>query len=172
MTPLKSYWIHYFIWWECTLHCMPVRNIRCWNLVDSHNLNSSLIMTVILSTWEYIEHSSKNNQGGLRSLHSKPKVVCAFENKEQPKCCLVCIFEKYVEKQLSHDPKCSKDLYLWPLAKPLNPHMWYSCQPISLSTLSKVIAKLCDAAGMVRRYSNHSLRSTAATHMYDQKMDK
>ena len=121
---------------------------------------------------EYTEHQSKNHQGGLKSLHSKPKVVRAFENKTQLEHCLVRIFEKYIAKCPSHNPKCSKDLYLHPLAKPPNPHVWYSCQPLGLSTLSKVIAKLCDAAGMVGRYSNHSLHSTAVTRMYDQKMDE
>lgn len=38
--------------------------------------------------------------------------------------------------------------------------------------MSKVIAKLCDAAGMVGRYSNYSLCLTAATHMYDWKIDE
>ncbi len=121
---------------------------------------------------EYTEHQSKNHQGGLKSLHSKPKTVRAFENKEHPECYLIRIFKKYLTKHLSHDPKCSKDLYLRPLAKPSNPHVWYSCQPIGLGMLSKVIAKLCNAASMVCHYSNHSLRSTAATQMYDQNMDE
>ena len=38
---------------------------------------------------EYIEYQSKNHQGGLKSLHNKPKVVCIFQNKENPERCLV-----------------------------------------------------------------------------------
>ena len=79
--------------------------------------------------------------------------------------------EKYLAKQSLHDPKYSKDLYLRPLAKP-GQHIWYSYQPIGMSILSKVITKLCDAAGMVGQYSNHSLHSTAATRMYDSKLDE
>ena len=121
---------------------------------------------------EYIEYHSKSFQGGLKSLHDNPKTVHAFENLENPECCLVRIYKKYLAKYLSHDLKCLKDLYLQPLAKPLSPHVWYSCQPLGIGTLSKVIAKLCDAVGMHGKYSNHSLRSTAAMRMYDQNLDE
>ena len=47
---------------------------------------------------EYTEHQSKNHQGRLKSLHDKPKVVRAFENKEQPQWCIVHIYEKYLAK--------------------------------------------------------------------------
>ncbi len=121
---------------------------------------------------EYMEHRSKSFQGGFKSLHNTPKTVWAFENVDNPARCLVCIYKKYLAKQLSHDPKCSKDLYLHPLVKPPSPHVWYSCQPLGVGTLSKVISKLCDVTGIHGKYSNHSLRSTAATHMYDQQVDE
>ncbi len=82
------------------------------------------------------------------------------------------IFEKYIAKHPSQDPKCSKDLYLCPLAKITDPGVWYSCQAISVRTLGKVIAKLCHAGGLEGRYSNHSLCSTAATRLYDSKFDE
>ena len=121
---------------------------------------------------EYTEHQSKTYQGGLKLLHNKPKVVCAFENIDNPQYCIVCIYEKYLAKHPSHDPKCSRDLYLRPLAKPQNPHIWYSCQPVGMGTLSKVIAKLCDATGLPGKYSNHSLHSTAVTRMYDNNIEE
>ena len=121
---------------------------------------------------EYMEHKSKSFQGGLKLLHDTPKTMHAFENSQNPDHCLVHIYKKYLAKRPSYDPKCSKDLYLHPLAKPANPHVWYSCQPLGVGTLSKVIAKLCDVAGMHSKYSNHSLRSTTATHIYDQNIYK
>ncbi len=41
-----------------------------------------------------------------------------------------------------------------------------------MGMLSKVIAKLCQAAGLPGHYSNHSLRSTTATRLYDQNLDE
>ncbi len=100
-----------------------------------------------------------------------PKVVRAYENTQQPEQCIVKIFEKYLAKHPSHDPKCSHDLYLRPLANPKNEHIWYSCQLIGVSTLAKVVAKLCDQAGMSGRFSNHSLRASTATRLYDKGVD-
>ena len=39
---------------------------------------------------EYTEHHSKNYQGSLKNLHQKPKVVKAYENLENPQCCVSC----------------------------------------------------------------------------------
>ncbi len=120
----------------------------------------------------YTEHSSKIHQGGLKDLHKKPKVVAAFENTENPECCIVHLFQKYCAKQPTHDPKCSTQFYLRPLAKVMNKHIWYSCQPIGVNTLRRVITKLCDAAGIPGKHTNHSLRSTAATRLYQNNVDE
>ncbi len=115
---------------------------------------------------KYHEHSAKNNQGGLKSLNTKQKVAVAYENTTNPEHCLVCLYELYLSKRPSHVPKCSHDLYLHPLSNPKNPHVWYSCLPIGVHTLAKVIAKMCEAGGLGGKSSNHSLRSTAATRLY------
>ena len=60
---------------------------------------------------KYTEHQSKAYQGGLKSIHDKPKVVRAFQNCDDPKRCIVHIFEKYLAKRPSHDLNCSCDLY-------------------------------------------------------------
>ena len=121
---------------------------------------------------QYTEQQSKNYQGGLKNLHNKPKVVDAYENLENPKRCIVHLFEKYIAKRPSHDLKCSHHFYLRPLAKPTNPHIWYSCQQVGTQTLSKVIAKLCDSAGIPGKHTNHSLCSTAATRLFKQNVSE
>ena len=72
---------------------------------------------------EYNEHRAKNHQGGIKSLHHKNKIVKAFENVEHPEQCIVRIFEKYMSKRPSMDPKCSFDLYLRLLAKITSPNV-------------------------------------------------
>ncbi len=49
---------------------------------------------------EYVENCSKNNQGGIKSLHHKTKTAKAFENLENPQHCIVHIFEKYLSMRL------------------------------------------------------------------------
>ena len=121
---------------------------------------------------EYNEHYAKNHQGGIKSLYHKNKIVKAFENTENPDRCIVHIFEKYMSKHPSMDPKYSFDLYLRPLVKITSPNVWYSCQAIGVQTLQKVIAKLAHNAGLPGRHTNHSLRATTATRLYEQNVDE
>ena len=72
---------------------------------------------------EYHEYSAKNNQGGLKSLNTKQKVAVTYENTANPEHCLVHLYELYLSKRPSHDPKCLHDLYLHPLSNPKNPHV-------------------------------------------------
>ncbi len=100
-------------------------------------------------------------------MREKGKVVHAYDNPDDPEKCVVAIYEKYKAKCPSHDPKCYDNLYLQPIANPKNPHIWYSCQPIGIQTLSKIIAKLCDRIGLEGKWTNHSLWSILATWLYD-----
>ena len=64
------------------------------------------------------------------------------------------------------------DLYLHPLARITSPNVWYSCQAIGIQTLAKVMVKLAHAAGFEGKHTNHSLRATAAMHLYDHNVDE
>jgi integrase len=57
-------------------------------------------------------------------------------------------------------------LYLRSRTKPTEDE-WYSDARVGINTISKVVGKLCDKAGLEGFYSNHSLRATAATRMYN-----
>ena len=97
---------------------------------------------------EYVEHHSKNHHRGIKSLHHKMKTAKAFENLDNPECCIIRLYEKYLLKYPSMDPKYSFDLYLRPLATVSSPNVWYSCQPIGVQMLAKVMAKLAHSAGL------------------------
>ena len=120
---------------------------------------------------EYTERRSKNHQGGLADKNVKPKVVRCYENVANPKRCLVRLYQKYLAKRPSHDVKCSRDLYLRPLKNP-SEFIWYSCQPLGVSTISQVVAKLADMAGLKGFKTNHSLRATAPTRLYEAGVDE
>ncbi len=119
---------------------------------------------------EYKETCSKNHQGGLGNLNKKPNIVTVYENKDQPSRYLIYLYKKYVGLRLSHDPKCSHDLYLRPL-KCYTEHVWYSCQPIGVHTLQQVTSKLANAANLVGKQTNHSLQATGPMHLYQTGVD-
>ena len=75
---------------------------------------------------------------------------------------------------VSHRPtdvNCSSAFYLRPLVKPVS-HVSYSCQPLGIHTLSGTVAKLCKQANLPGFRSNHSLRATATSRLYDNGFDE
>ena len=82
--------------------------------------------------------------------------------------CPVFLYQKYVQ----HRPKCDlSHFYLRPLIKPTD-DIWFACQPVGRQTLGKVIADACKNIGLGGFRSNHSLRATAATRLYDAEVDE
>lgn len=98
------------------------------------------------------------------------KCVNAYENSANPDRCIVNIYEKYV----SHRPtsrNCSPAFYLRPLVKP-SENVWYSCQRQGIHQLTKTVKRLCSAAGLEGFFTNHSLRATAASRLYEKQFDE
>ena len=118
--------------------------------------------------YTYIEHGSKNRTGELRQLGLENKSVpCPAVPENHPKC-LVFPLDEY----LRHLPKYAfkKDiLYLRPKPKLLaDPEeAWYENSPVGRSTLSTMVKRMCMDAGIEHdQKSNHSLRATGATAMF------
>lgn len=116
----------------------------------------------------YTEDTSKTRQGGLHQRKIAPKTVSAIENTVKPERCIVRLYEKY----LSHCPSVHTDaFYLRPLKEPKG-NVWFSKQPVGVNTLSMVVKRLCHAAGLGGHRTNHSLRASAATRLYNCQFDE
>lgn len=116
---------------------------------------------------EYTENSSKNNSGGLAHRKIKPKHVVHHVNKSNPKRCLVMLFQKYV----SHHPPENSIFYLTPLKKPKG-DIWYSNTPIGHNTLDGTVSRICRATGISGYKTNHSLRVSTATRLFQSGVDE
>lgn len=115
----------------------------------------------------YTENYSKNNQGGLQHRKVKPKSVTCYANKQDPTRCLVHLFQEY----LRHRPTDTKCFYLTPLRKIKN-DLWYSKMPVGHNTLSRTVGRLCQQAGISGFKTNHSLRVTSATRLFQSGVDE
>ncbi len=117
----------------------------------------------------YTEDSSKANQGGLKHQSVDRKTVDAYENRDNPDRCIVEIFRRYV----SHCPTKSRPvgLYLRPLDKPSS-NVWFACQVVGRQKLAGIVGSICKEAGFEGYRSNHSLRATAATRLYNAEVDE
>ena len=115
------------------------------------------------------EDVSKTRQGGIDHHNVGRKIVRAYANIAEPERCVVALYEKY----LAHRPVHMNldHFYLRPLAN-VKGSTWYACQPIGRNMLSKVVTNLATQAGLKGNYSNHSLRATAASRLYNANVDK
>ncbi len=111
---------------------------------------------------KYTEDTSKNRPGGLKGRKIKPKVVIQHSNNDNPERCIVRLFKKYT----SLCPDSATAFYLQPANKPTEA-VWYTSKPLGHNTLSKTICRLCKTAGIEGFKTNHSLRATAATRLYE-----
>ena len=114
----------------------------------------------------YTEDVSKNNPGGLKGMSNEPKTVTHYENLDNPHRCFVHLFKLYDSKCPPDRPKDT--FYLRPLKKPTGT-CWYS---IGHCTLAGTVARLCKAAGIKEYKTNHSLRATTATRLYQAGVDE
>ena len=118
---------------------------------------------------EYTESGSKNNPGGLKHRKVQNKSVKIYANSENPRRCVVQLFKKYMSFRPSDAP--SDVFYLQPIEKP-NGNTWYRNRPLGHNPLSQTVKKLVDKIGVNGFFTNHSLRRTCATRLYNKGIDE
>ncbi len=123
---------------------------------------------------QYQPMQLKNYQGGIKDLNRKSKVVKAYKNLANPEWCVLHIFEKYMGLCPSIAQRGKQDFYLRPLSwVPDNPRQpWFSCQPMGINAIQGVLSGICAHAGLKGKCTNHTLKATAATRMYDKGVNK
>ena len=103
----------------------------------------------------------KTNQGGL-GCRNDTKIVKVFTSSNVQRC-PVRILSKYLGL-LPQSKSCGK-LYLRPKKKPF-PSVWYCDQPYGKNRIASNVKELCRMANISGKYTNHSLRATSASQMY------
>ncbi len=115
----------------------------------------------------YTEHASKNRSGGMAQMRVKNKVVPVYSVPEAGNRCHVKILDMYLSK-LPRDALLKDNFYLQPLASvPENPQKpWFSSVPVGRNTLGKMVKDICAQGKIVGNKTNHSLRATGASSMF------
>ena len=121
---------------------------------------------------EYTEHGSKNRPGSSHQLNQDNKVVTQFAKPELGDKCHVYLLELYLSKL--PDRAVQRDIF-YMKAKNRIPDSpgdpWYMDIPMGHNTLGKFLKEILREAGInPENRSNHSLRSTAISRMYENKV--
>ena len=117
----------------------------------------------------YNESGSKNNSGGIKDRKVQNKAVRVYSNVANPSRCVVTLYKKYMALRPANAP--DDVFYLQPLRKPL-PNCWYQPRPVGHNVLSKTVKKLTSKVGAEGYYTNHSLRRTCATRLFQEGLDE
>ena len=112
----------------------------------------------------YSEGVSKTNQDGLKYRKLTPRSSRAYANAECPERCVVGIVDTYMKR-------CPKDsllnaFYLRPLQKFKGKSVWYSAVPLGHNKLNSMGKIMMSEAGVEGYYTNHSLRATAVSRLF------
>ncbi|XP_071105421.1 uncharacterized protein KIAA1958-like [Haliotis cracherodii] len=118
---------------------------------------------------KYTEDISKTNKGGLKSRKCSRKTIRVSENVELPQRCPVRLYRKYMSLR-PNKGKCNA-YYLRPLHY-VKECVWYANVPVGKQPLRETVSKLFKQAGIEGYFTNHSLRATAATRLYDSGLDE
>ena len=122
-----------------------------------------------VSYLKYQEDVSKTNQGGLKHRKKDPKAVIQYANLENPRKCIVRLYKLYNAKCPCDRPDDA--FYLKPLSKPTG-ETWFQSRPVGHNILGGVVKRLCTSAGLQGHFTNHSLRATAATRLFEAGVDE
>lgn len=117
--------------------------------------------------YQYTEFISKNNQHRFKDTNTSNKQVRSYAFPGNSRC-LVKLLDSYLSKL----PPNSSHLYMRPLpvfpddlSKPS-----YTKQRVGINSIKQFLPSICDACGFGRKYTNHSLRATAITRMFEGKI--
>ena len=116
----------------------------------------------------YKEKASKNRQGGIAQLKLEHKAVFIFRNPEAGVRCPVHLFDKYMSK-LPPEVFFKDFFYCRPLSVvPIDPAKpWYVASPVGRNQLGKMVSTMCESAGITGVKTNHSLRVSGASALFD-----
>ena len=109
---------------------------------------------------------SKTNQAGRKLI---PKEVVQHENEVNSSRCLVRLYKLY--NSLCPPNRPDRAFYLTPLVRPTE-GCWFRKVPLGHNKLSQVVPRLMKSAKIEGYFTNHSLRATAATRLYDAEVNE
>lgn len=119
---------------------------------------------------KYKEKTSKTNNGGLKHRKVEPKEVTHIDihSIENPERSHALLFQKYLKLRPINS---TNHFYLSPL-KNWNLTNWYKNVPIGHNTLAHVVRDICKQCDIKGNKTNHSLRATCATRLFNNGVDE
>ena len=115
----------------------------------------------------FVENGSKNRSGSYKDK-AENKIIKQYAQPQLNERCYVNLLHCYMEKL----PKVAfeRDIFYWrpkesTSASPVAP--WFEERVLGKATLAHMVKNMCAEAGIAGNKTNHSLRATGATRMFE-----
>lgn len=115
----------------------------------------------------YSPKTGKTCNGGLKDKRRSAQERVYFYD-ENEKLNHIELFEKF----LTLRPPNADRFYLYSKKQWKTSLYWYVDKPIGKNVISKMTTQICAEAGILEKRTNHSLRATCATRMFEGKVDE
>ncbi len=113
--------------------------------------------------YEYQEFISKNNQHRFKDINATNKSVRVYARQSSHRC-IIRLLDLYISKL----PPDTSAFYLRPLDKiPTAGKLWYCKSRVGVNKLKTFMSEITAESGVTVHYTNHSLRATAVTRMFN-----
>ena len=112
-----------------------------------------------------VENSSKNKIGRFSQRYVPNKTVPIYANLKDKQLCHVQVLDVYISKL----PKDAIARIFLRQTSSKNTHQdfpWFTSTPIGRNELNKMVPNLCQEAGISGQKTNHSLRATGASQLF------
>ena len=118
--------------------------------------------------YTYIENGSKNRNGTFSQRYVANKIVPIYANQANRERCHVQLLDFYLSK-LPQEAFEKDVFYVRPLSRmPTGKDApWFSSTPIGRNELSKMVQTMCNEANISGKKTNHSLRATGASQLFE-----
>ena len=121
-----------------------------------------LLMTEQGEALLYSNKHSKNFTGGLKQCRIKPKNIKIFQNKENPKRCLIRLYKLYASKRPTN---CKVTAFYLKAKTNWTDDSWYESTAVGHNTLDGLMKNIATIAEMKGNYTNHSLKKTTGQRL-------
>ncbi len=118
-------------------------------------------------SYRYVENGSKNRNSTFAQRYVTNKIVPIHANPALKEQCHVRVLDLYYAKLLRDG--MGKDVFylrLLPKMPAKQDLPWFSSVPVGRNELHKMVQKMCADAGISGKKTNHNLRATGASQLF------
>ena len=116
--------------------------------------------------YSYVEHGSKNNTGVFGDVREN-KVVTVYQSKNSSYKDHVGILDLYLSKVPQEACGLNERFYLHPMMRSYEVNLWFCKTPLGVHKIQSMVKDMCKDASVDGNFTNHSLRATGATVLFN-----